>query len=219
MVSPNPRAHPDAARRVRGLYAIVDSAMLADESRLLDTARMALAGGARVMQYRDKSGDAARRRRQARALAALCRAAGVVFIVNDDVALAATAGADGVHLGRDDGTVADARKALGRHAIIGVSCYNELERARAAQDAGADYVAFGRFFASRSKPHAVPATVELLRAARAVLHVPIVAIGGITPDNGGALLAAGADALAAIDGVFGASDVRAAAARYAALFV
>ena len=140
------------------------------------------------------------------------------FLINDDIHLAATIEAAGVHLGRDDADTVTARAALGPHAIIGVSCYNELARAQAAQDAGADYVAFGRFFPSRTKPQALEAAPELLRAARGALKIPVVAIGGITPENGGVLIEAGADALAVIEGVFGLADVRAAAARYAALF-
>jgi thiamine-phosphate pyrophosphorylase len=205
------------ASRVRGLYAIADTRYLS-AARLLDAVGEAIAGGARLIQYRDKGTDPGRRREQARALGALCRAHGVAFLVNDDVALAAATGADGVHLGRDDPALSAARRQLGAGSLIGVSCYNELERARAAQAAGADYVAFGSFYASPTKPQAVRAGVELLRAARAALHIPIVAIGGITPDNGAALIAAGADALAAIDGVFNQPDIRAAAERYARLF-
>jgi len=180
--------------------------------------RAALAGGARVIQYRDKTRDTARRERQARALAALCRAHGALFVINDDVALARAVAADGVHLGRDDATLAQARAQLGPQAAIGVSCYNELSRALQAQAQGADYVAFGSFFPSRTKPAAVPATLELLRQARALLPLPIVAIGGITPTNGATLLHAGADALAVIEGVFGQTDIDAAAKQYARLF-
>jgi thiamine-phosphate pyrophosphorylase len=180
--------------------------------------RAALAGGARVMQYRDKQATAGQREAIARAVNVLCRAQAVPLLINDDVALAAAVGAAGVHLGRDDPDIAAARTTLGDAALIGVSCYNELGRARSAQAAGADYVAFGRFFPSRTKPQALPATPELLRAARAALKIPIVAIGGITPENGASLIAAGADALAVIEGVFNQPDIRAAAERYAQLF-
>jgi thiamine-phosphate pyrophosphorylase len=207
---------PDSAR-VRGLYAIADTQYLS-EARLTAAVGEAIAGGAKVVQYRDKGTDAERRRAQARALLALCRRHGVAFIVNDHVALAAALGADGVHIGRDDPGLADTRRQLGGDRLIGVSCYNELERALAAQSQGADYVAFGSFFPSPTKPQAVHAGVELLRAARAQLRIPIVAIGGITPENGADLLAAGADALAVIDGVFNQPDIRAAAQRYARLF-
>jgi thiamine-phosphate pyrophosphorylase len=201
----------------RGLYAIADTSLIPRE-RLDAAAEAALAGGAVMLQYRDKSDDRVRRLSEARMLAARCRAHGALFIVNDDVELAAESGANGVHLGRDDPAIETARARLGPDAIIGVSCYNELERARHAQARGADYVAFGRFFPSRTKPAAVPASPELLKQALAALRVPIVAIGGITPENGEALIAAGADSLAVIDGVFGQPDVRAAAARYAKLF-
>jgi thiamine-phosphate pyrophosphorylase len=205
-------------RRVRGLYAIADTQYL-NPARVVTAVTEALDGGAAVIQYRDKTADAVRRRHTADALADLCRGRGALFLINDDVALARTASADGVHLGREDMPLADARRALGPGAVIGVSCYNELDRAREAVRAGADYVAFGSFFPSPTKPHAVRANVELLRAARAELPVPTVAIGGITPENGPALVAAGADALAVITGVFAADDIRAAARRYAGLFL
>ena len=203
--------------RIHGLYAIADSSYLDTES-FVPAVRAALAGGARVIQYRDKKNDTATCERLAGELNTLCRTHGVPLLINDDVALAVAVGASGVHIGRDDPDIAAARATLGPAAIIGVSCYNELARARAAQASGADYVAFGRFFVSRTKPQAVPADLELLRIARAELKIPIVAIGGITPDNGASLIATGADALAVIEGVFGQPDIRAAAARYAQLF-
>lgn len=178
----------------------------------------ALTGGARLIQYRDKGVDALRRRAEATALCALCRAHGVPLLINDDVALAATVGAAGVHLGRDDIPLIEARARLGTRALIGVSCYNSLDRAHQAIAAGADYVAFGRFFPSHSKPDALQADPVLLNQAHATLSVPVVAIGGITPDNGVELLAAGADILAVIDGVFAQPDIEAAARRYARLF-
>jgi thiamine-phosphate pyrophosphorylase len=208
---------PSGKPRIAGLYAIADSAYLS-AAQFVPAVRAALDGGARVIQYRDKKSDVRQRETIARALNALCREYGVPLLINDDVALAAAVGAAGVHLGRDDPDIGAARAALGAAALIGVSCYNELARAQAAQAAGADYVAFGRFFTSRTKPQAVPATLELLRAARAELRIPIVAIGGITPENGASLIAAGANALAVIEGVFNQPDMRAAAERYARLF-
>lgn len=202
---------------LRGLYAIADTGYL-DDARLAGAVEQAIAGGARVVQYRDKRHDAAARRRQAQTLSRLCRERDVIFLVNDDVVLAQESDADGVHLGRQDMPFSAARARLGADRLIGVSCYNELERATAAEKQGADYVAFGSFFPSRTKPQAARAPLELLRAARAQLKMPIVAIGGITPENGAALIEAGADMLAAIEGVFAQSDIRAAARRYADLF-
>lgn len=197
----------------RGLYAITDG----PRADLLDAAAQVLAGGARMLQYRDKTTDAARRLAEAVALKRLCDTHAVPLIINDDVALAAETGAAGVHLGRDDGDVAAARAALGAGAIIGVSCYDSLELARAAAAAGADYVAFGAFFPSPTKPHAVRASPSLLRQS-AALGVPRVAIGGITPDNAPSLVEAGADFLAVISAVFSAPDARAAAQRFARLY-
>jgi len=204
--------------RIAGLYAIADTAQIADD-RLLGAVGEAIAGGAKIVQYRDKRHNAETRVAQARELATQCHKSGATFIVNDDPDLAAASGADGVHLGRDDATVANARSRLGQKATIGVSCYNDLARASDAVAAGADYVAFGSFFASRTKPNAVHAEIDLLRRARSNISVPIVAIGGISPENGASLIAAGADALAVIDGLFGQSDIHAAATRYATLFL
>lgn len=207
-----------AKPRIAGLYAIADTRYRCAAS-LARAVEEAIRGGARTIQYRDKSARATdARRREAAALLAVCRRHNVPFIVNDDVSLACALGADGVHLGRDDLPCAEARHVLGEAAVIGVSCYDELARGLAAQAAGADYVAFGSFFPSRTKPGAVRASPELLRAARSQIRLPIVAIGGITPENGAVLLAAGATALAAADGVFNRDDVRAAAAAYARLF-
>ncbi|MBI5463224.1 MAG: thiamine phosphate synthase [Gammaproteobacteria bacterium] len=200
-----------------GLYAITDPQLIPGDA-LLPAVTAALRGGARVIQYRDKSHDVARRRTQAAALVELCRHHDALLIVNDDVELAAEVGASGVHLGRDDADLHAARTRLGTTAIIGMSCYNQLTRAQAAADAGANYVAFGRFFPSLTKPDALAAEPDLLRAARRALALPLVAIGGITPDNGGPLIEAGADMLAVIHGVFGQPDIEAAARRFADLF-
>lgn len=202
---------------LRGLYVITDKG-LAAEGGLVVQVEAALRGGAVVVQYRDKSGEVARRREEAATLQVLCSRYGVPLIVNDDVELAGEVGAAGVHLGRDDGDLAAARARLGRDAVIGVSCYNEFERALAAQRAGADYVAFGSFFASPTKPGAVRASVDLLARAHRELALPVVAIGGITPENGRLLVQAGADMVAVIHGVFAQPDVEAACRRYTALF-
>lgn len=202
-----------ARQLAKGLYAITNG----PRDDLPAAARAALEGGAAMLQYRDKTGDAGRRLREAHALAGLCDEFGVPLIINDDVELAHAGGAAGVHLGEHDSSVAEARAILGGAAIIGVSCYDSLQTARDAALAGADYLAFGAFFSSGTKPGARRAKPDLLRDARE-LGLPLVAIGGITPDNGRMLVEAGADFLAAIFGVFGASDIRAAACRYAQCF-
>lgn len=202
----------------RGLYAIADTIYL-DSARIVAAVEQALRGGARVIQYRDKRHTALERSTQATRLRALCAKHRAFFIVNDDVELARAVDADGVHVGRDDAAVENARRVLGANAIIGVSCYNELARAEDAVRAGASYVAFGSFYPSRTKPQAARAVPALLTQARKRLAVPLVAIGGITPENGAALLAAGADFLAVISGVFDRPDIEAAARHYASLFV
>ena len=202
---------------LRGLYAITDPDLITSD-RLIATATLAVRGGAHLLQYRNKSADTGRRQQEAASLATVCGQYDVLFIVNDDVELAAAVSADGVHLGRDDPQIAVARHRLGPRALIGVSCYNRLARGRAAAAAGADYLAFGRFYPSRTKPAAVSADLDVLRAARAEFSQPLVAIGGITPENGHQLIEAGADMLAVIHGVFGHKDPEAAARRYAELF-
>lgn len=201
----------------QGLYAITDALLTLDD-RLLDAVEQALLGGARLIQYRDKSADATRRLDQARRLNALCQRYQIPLIINDDVELAAEVSAAGVHIGKNDPAFTTARARLGENALIGVSCYNRVDLALAAEKAGADHVAFGAVFPSPTKPTEIRASIALLREARAALQIPIVAIGGITPDNAPLLLDAGADALAVVSGVFGQPDIRAAAARYAALF-
>jgi thiamine-phosphate pyrophosphorylase len=171
-----------------------------------------------MVQYRNKTAAAALRLHQAGSLKQLCAAHGIPLIVNDDIELAAAVGAHGVHLGRDDAAIEAARSILGAQALVGVSCYNELPRALDAQRRGADYVAFGSFFVSTVKPGAVRASIALLKEARAQIELPIVAIGGITVANAGALVAAGANALAVISAVFGAPDIRAAAQSFESMF-
>lgn len=200
-----------------GLYAITDALLLPDE-RLTAAVEQAILGGARLVQYRDKSGDGALRSRQAERLNTLCRSHEIPLIINDDVELAARVGAAGVHIGRDDPAFATARARLGEAALIGVSCYDRLSLALDAERAGADYVAFGAFFPSPTKPTEIRAPVGLLREARLSVKVPIVAIGGITLENAPALLEAGADALAVVSAVFAQPDIKAAARRFAALF-
>jgi thiamine-phosphate pyrophosphorylase len=206
---------PERARTLRGLYAITPA--LADTEALAARVEQCLTGGALLLQYRAKHAPADLALAQARRLAALCRAHGVPFVVNDSIELALACGADGVHLGRDDAEARTARRAFPR-GIVGVSCYADPERARAAAAAGADYVAIGSVFASTTKPGAVRAPLELLARAREAGGLPVVAIGGITPHNAAQAIAAGADMLAVISAVFEAEDVRAAARAFARLF-
>ena len=201
----------------RGLYAITAQADV-DPRRLAARVGAAIAGGAVLIQYRAKDRTDGERRAAASSLLDVCRKRGVPLIVNDDPVLAAEIGADGVHVGRDDGGVREARRIVEDRCIVGVSCYDRLELAVAAAGDGASYVAFGSFFASPTKPHAITAPIGLLSDARAKLDVPIAAIGGITACNGGALIEAGASFLAAIGGVFGEDDAERAARGYAALF-
>ena len=195
----------------RGVYAITPDHR--SGSDLAAAVATAVEHGVKAVQYRDKSSDAARRRSDAEALLAVCRPRGVPLIINDDVDLALAAGADGVHLGREDEVLGDARARLGDAAIIGVSCYNEASRALAAARKGANYVAFGSFFPSLTKPGAVRATTELITAVRPHIEIPIVAIGGITSANAPSLLESGVDLLAIVNAIFGAPDIARAVRR------
>lgn len=197
----NPTARP------RGLYLITPDER--ETSRLLERVGEVI-GQATWLQYRNKGADARLRAAQATALRALCREAGVPLIINDDPQLAGACGADGVHLGEDDGDVSAARELLGADAIIGASCYDDIGRAARMAAAGADYLAFGAFFPSSSKATTRRATPSLLGDA-AALGKPLVAIGGITADNAPELVSAGADLLAVIGGVFDAPDPAVAA--------
>jgi thiamine-phosphate pyrophosphorylase len=204
-----------AAESIRGLYAVTPDE--ADTALLVAQVRQAITGGARLVQYRNKHAAAELRDEQARALLALCRAASVPLIVNDDLDLAVRTGADGLHLGRDDGDLARARACL-PHAILGASCYRELERAVEAKRLGADYVAFGSFFASPTKPGATRAPLDIVAQSKRLVGLPVVAIGGITVQNAPSLLTAGVDALAVISALFCADSIAAAATEFAALF-
>ena len=197
--------------KLRGLYAITPES--GESAVLLGQVARALEGGIACLQYRRKARQSTR---EALALAALCRASGVPFIVNDDVGLALAVNADGVHLGRDDGDVATTRLKL-KEKLLGVSCYDSLAAARGAVEAGADYIAFGSVFASPTKPGAVRAPLSLFSEARS-LGVPLAAIGGITLENAPQVLAAGADALAVISDLFDAADVAGRARAYGKLF-
>jgi thiamine-phosphate pyrophosphorylase len=200
--------------KLRGLYAITPD--IADRRRLRELVGRALEGGIAALQYRCKSLPSSQRLEEAAALAALCRARGARFIVNDDPGIAVAADADGAHLGKDDGELAAARATLAGR-VLGVSCYDSLEAARLAVAARADYIAFGSVFSSPTKPAAVRAPLALFAQAKR-LGVPLVAIGGITLENAPQLIAAGADAVAVISDLFDAPDIRARARAYGKLF-
>jgi len=197
---------------IEGLYAIT----VDNDPNIVANVKAALAGGASVIQYRDKTASAEKKHRIAVQLKNLC-ADKALFIINDDIALAKSVDADGVHLGKDDSDIGKARQLLG-NKIIGVSCYNQLSLAQEAQAAGVDYIAFGRFFSSTTKPMAVQASPELLIEAKKILSVPVVAIGGITVNNADSLIKLGADSVAVINGLFGQLNITKTAQQYCALF-
>lgn len=200
----------------RGLYLVTPD--WNDTARLLATSHAAMLGGAQVLQYRHKTANPTLRREQARALRELTREQEVALIINDDLDLALAVGADGVHIGRDDGEAALLREAAGAELCIGVSCYNNFERARAAVDAGASYVAFGAMFASPTKPEAVAASPALITRAKTELGARVACIGGITAANAAPLVKAGADWLAVITDMYHATDPQAQAMRFARLY-
>lgn len=207
--------NPELGPPLRGLYLITPDDP--DTGRLVQRVAAVIGEGPVLLQYRNKAASPTLAREQATALQPLCRAAGVPLLINDHWRLAAELQADGAHLGDDDGEITQARAALGPNALLGASCYNDLERARRAAHAGASYLAFGAFFTSGTKPLARRAEPALLAAA-AEFHLPRVAIGGITADNAPPLIAAGADLLAVIGGVFDAPDPAAAARAIRACF-
>lgn len=191
--------------KLRGLYAITDSQLLA--GKFLSYVEAALEGGVTLLQYRDKSADETRRLREADTLLRLCERYNTQLIINDDAELAARLGV-GVHLGQTDGSLPAARALLRHQAIIGATCHGQLELADQAKADGASYVAFGRFFNSNTKPGAPAATLDLLDQARARIHLPIAVIGGITLENAAPLVAHGADLLAVVHGLFGADSTQ-----------
>ena len=202
---------------LRGLYAITDGSLLS-HNKLKDTVEQAILGGAQVIQYRDKQSAPQTRKQQALELVTLCNAHQVPCIINDDIELAKAVNAHGIHIGKDDNTIKETRNFLGHDALIGVSCYNSLELAQIAETGGADYVAFGSFYSSSTKPQAVKADLKLLQEAKNQIKIPVVAIGGITPGNAAALINAGADMLAVINAIFGQPDVYRASKQFADLF-
>ncbi len=205
---------------MKGLYAISDQHLIAAD-KFAASIEATLRGGASVVQYRDKSSDRQRRGQQAQTVVALCQKYQATSIINDDIELALAVGADGVHLGLEDGSLQQARARLGAQAIIGITCYNDLQRAIQAEQQGANYVAFGRFFSSSTKPNATPATLELLQQARREISLPICAIGGITLKNAPPLLAAGVDLLAVVNALFAhqeAGKIEQQSRRFSTLF-
>lgn len=200
---------------MRGLYAITAEQ---PPERLLADVQAAIQGGARIVQFRDKTPDGLAKTTVAVALLQLCRAASVPLLINDDVALAERIGADGVHLGQGDASLAQARERLGVHAIIGITCHDSLDLAASAAAGGADYLAFGACFASRTKPGARLCPLSRLTEARQLFNRPLVAIGGISPDNAAHVIAAGADALAVITGLWEAPDIVARARQFSLEF-
>jgi len=206
-------------RLLKGLYCITDPELTAQSSHSIEEmVQQAIDGGARIIQYRDKTSSQAQQLDIAHRLCQLCKQHSALFLINDNPQLAKEVDADGVHLGQTDTGRATARELLGKDKIIGISCHASLALAMTAQQQGADYVAFGRFYPSQTKPDASPASLDLLAEAKSSLHIPIVAIGGITAGNAPDLLEAGADMLAVIHHVFGQADIRQAASNIARLF-
>ncbi len=202
--------------RLRGLYAITDPELC--KNNLIEKVEQAIIGGAQIIQYRNKQASNEQKLEEASAINALSREHQCLFIINDDVQLAKQINASGVHVGQSDASIKQARQILGEHKIIGVSCNNQLQWALDAQQAGADYVAFGRFFTSQTKPDAPQANIELLSEARQQLRIPVVAIGGITSETAGKLVEAGADMLAVINALFAEDDIAAAARQFQRAF-
>ncbi len=202
---------------LRGLYAITDPRLTPSDG-LLEKVEEALAGGAALLQYRNKSASDEQTVRDGKALKQLCHEYGVPLLINDDVELALMLKADGVHIGQTDASVQSARARFGSSGIIGVTCHNKIDLAEKAIQDGASYVALGRFFPSRTKPNAPPCSIDVLRALRKKVSVPIIAIGGITTDNAPQVIEAGADMVAVIHGLFGGNAIRATALAFADLF-
>jgi len=202
--------------RLQGLYVLTDEKLTPPEY-LLQAVEQAITGGCRIIQYRDKTSSPEVRLEQARSLRALCSKHQSLLIINDDIGLAAAVEADGVHLGENDTDINIARSKLGKR-LIGISCYNNLQRAQQAERDGADYIAFGSFFNSSIKPNARTADIDILIKAKQSIDIPIVAIGGITLDNASLLIDAGADMLAVITDVFAKKDISRAANSYTHLF-
>ena len=204
--------------RLTGLYAITDQSLMPDTATMLAAVELSLKGGAKIIQYRDKSSDHNKRLQQAKALVTLCRRFNAPLLINDDIELALKSGAQGVHLGQSDGQISEARRRLGEQAIIGMTCHDSLALAQQAQQQGADYIAFGAFFSSKTKPNAKPAPLSLLTTAKQQINLPIVAIGGISVDNADQVIAAGVDMVAVVHALYAQSDIHQSAQQFQALF-
>jgi len=205
-------------KQLRGLYAITDSHLIPEVS-FDDYITRVLRGGARIIQYRDKSNDTEKRLSQARVLRGLCNQYGALLIINDDIELAVNSYADGVHLGQGDAELSDARNQLGNNAIIGLSCYDQLESAITAEKQGADYVAFGAVYSSPTKPDAATVSLDTLRNAKSKLSIPVCAIGGINSQNAGTVVSTGVDMIAVISDLFAHDDIQARSKALSKLFM
>lgn len=203
---------------LQGLYGITDSDLMPDTETMLRKVEQSIKGGAKIIQYRDKSSDLKKRVEQASVLNLICKKNNIPLIINDDAGLAAGIGAAGVHLGQSDGAIEEAREMLGEEAIIGVTCHDSLELALKAQQAGASYLAFGAFFPSKTKPNAKPAPLSLVKDVKDKVNLPIVAIGGISVDNADQIVTAGADMVAVIHALYANKKVTAAAKQFHQLF-
>ena len=201
---------------IKGVYAVTPDEP--DTDLLLAKVEAALQGGIKVLQYRNKPASYQLQTQQAQAILPLCRQHQVPFIINDSIKLCLALDADGLHLGADDGNLSEARTLLGPNKILGASCYNRFDLAEQAQQAGANYVAFGACFASSTKPHAPVADLDLFRRANVKLHIPTVAIGGITLENAAQVIASGASSIAIINAIFNADDVKFSTQQFSKLF-
>ncbi|GLR64069.1 thiamine phosphate synthase [Marinospirillum insulare] len=202
---------------LRGIYAITDADLLADDTQLQTAAESAMRGGLKLLQYRDKTADPSKALRQARLLADLCLSYNCQLIINDDPELAKAANAAGVHLGQSDSNLIDARELLGKKAIIGSTCHNSIELASLAAQSGASYLAFGRFFPSLTKPQAPSACLDILKVA-SQFNLPLVAIGGIQPEHLPSLAKAGASMVAVVAGIFAQPCPKTAVETYRNIF-